>query len=66
MFVRDMVEDPIDFAMVKSINEVGQLMGMKTIAEFVENDEIKMKLKTIGVDYGQGYGLGRPEPLEGL
>ena len=66
MFVKDMVEDPIDFAMVKSINEIGQLMGMKTIAEFVENDEIKMKLKTIGVNYGQGYGPGRPEPLQNL
>jgi diguanylate cyclase (GGDEF)-like protein/PAS domain S-box-containing protein len=66
MFVKDIVKDPIDFAMVKSINEVGQVMGMKTIAEFVENDEIKMKLKTIGVDFGQGYGLGRPKPIEDL
>jgi EAL domain-containing protein (putative c-di-GMP-specific phosphodiesterase class I) len=52
--------------MVKSINEIGQLMGMQTIAEFVENDEIRAMLKTIGVDYAQGYGLGKPQPLEEL
>jgi diguanylate cyclase (GGDEF)-like protein/PAS domain S-box-containing protein len=63
IFVKDIVDDPIDFAMVKSINEIGQVMGMKTIAEFVENDEIILKLRTIGVNYGQGYGLGKPVPL---
>jgi len=60
MFVKDIIDDPIDYAMVKSINEVGQLMGMKTIAEFVENDEIKEKLKVVGVDYVQGYGISKP------
>ncbi len=63
MFIKDIVEDPIDRAMVKSINEIGSVMGMKTIAEFVENDKIKMMLQAIGVDYGQGYGLGKPEPF---
>jgi diguanylate cyclase (GGDEF)-like protein/PAS domain S-box-containing protein len=64
MFVKDIVDDPIDHAMVKSINEIGHVMGMKTIAEFVENDMIKGMLKEIGVDYVQGYGVGKPEPLE--
>ncbi|TCK19205.1 PAS domain S-box-containing protein/diguanylate cyclase (GGDEF)-like protein [Thiogranum longum] len=63
MFVRDMVDDPIDRAMVKSINEIGQVMGMKTIAEFVENDEILEQLNHIGVDYAQGYGIHKPEPM---
>jgi EAL domain-containing protein (putative c-di-GMP-specific phosphodiesterase class I) len=52
--------------MVKSINEIGHLMGIKTIAEYVENDEIKVMLTDIGVDYGQGYGLGEPKPLKDL
>ena len=66
MFVKDIVDDPIDFAMVKSINEIGQIMGMQTIAEFVENDDIKNKLKTIGVNYAQGFGVGKPVPFQDL
>lgn len=63
MFVKEIVDNPIDFAMVKSINEVAQVMGMETIAEFVENDSIVQKLKLIGVDYVQGYGVGKPQPV---
>ncbi len=66
MFVRDIVDDPIDHAMVKSINEIGQVVGMQTIAEFVENDEIKGMLKAIGVNYAQGYGTGRPLAFDEL
>jgi EAL domain-containing protein (putative c-di-GMP-specific phosphodiesterase class I) len=53
-------------AMVRSINEIGHVMGMETIAEFVENDVIKGMLKEIGVDYGQGYGIEKPRPLAEL
>lgn len=63
LFVKDIDEDPIDYAMVKSINEVGQLMGLETIAEFVENEAILQKLKDINVNCAQGYGLGKPQPL---
>jgi diguanylate cyclase (GGDEF)-like protein/PAS domain S-box-containing protein len=66
MFVKGIVDDPIDYAMVKSINEIGQVMGMQTIAEFVENDEIKDRLILLGVNCGQGYGLGKPKPLKDL
>lgn len=66
MFVKDIVDDPIDHAMVKSINEIGQVMGMQTIAEFVENDAIKGMLKEIGVNYAQGYGIGKPIPFDEL
>jgi EAL domain-containing protein (putative c-di-GMP-specific phosphodiesterase class I) len=65
-FVKDMVDDPIDHAMVKSINEIGQVMGKQTIAEFVENDEIMAELKKIGVNYAQGYGIGIPMPFNEL
>lgn len=66
MFVKGMVDDPIDRAMVKSINDIGHVMGMQTIAEFVENDEIKSMLKEIGVDFAQGYGIEKPRPLDEL
>ena len=63
MFVKDIIDDPIDHAMVKSINQIGQVMGMQTIAEFVENDAIKGMLKEIGVNYAQGYGIAKPVPF---
>jgi diguanylate cyclase (GGDEF)-like protein/PAS domain S-box-containing protein len=66
MFVKNIVDDPIDHAMVKSINEIGHVMGMQTIAEFVENDEIKGMLKEIGVNYAQGYGVDKPQPFDDL
>jgi diguanylate cyclase (GGDEF)-like protein/PAS domain S-box-containing protein len=63
MFVKDMVKDPIDRAMVKSINDIGHVMGMQTIAAFVENDEIKRMLTEMNIDYAQGYGIHIPEPF---
>jgi EAL domain-containing protein (putative c-di-GMP-specific phosphodiesterase class I) len=62
-FVKDIVCDPIDRAMVKSINEIGQVMGMETIAEFVESEEIKTMLKEIGVNYAQGFAIHKPQPF---
>jgi EAL domain-containing protein (putative c-di-GMP-specific phosphodiesterase class I) len=64
-FVRDIVDDPIDFAMVEAINNMGHVMGIKTIAEFVETDQILNRLREIGVDYVQGYGVHQAEPLSG-
>ena len=63
IFVRDIITDPIDEAMVRSINEVGHIMGMETIAEFVETDEIMERLRQLGVDYAQGYTISRPRPI---
>ncbi len=62
-FVRDIVDDPYDRAMVEAICRVGRVMGLKTIAEFVENDAILEQLRIIGVDYVQGYGIEKPRPL---
>jgi len=63
-FVKDMLEDPVDHAMVESINQLGHVVGVQTIAEFVENAAILERLGRLGVDYAQGYGIHRPEPLE--
>ncbi|MCK5664715.1 MAG: EAL domain-containing protein [Thiotrichaceae bacterium] len=63
-FVKDIIDDPIDHAMVKSINDIGHIMGLKTIAEYVENEEIQNELIHMGVDYLQGYGLAKPEPCD--
>ncbi|MEN8106993.1 MAG: EAL domain-containing protein [Pseudomonadota bacterium] len=62
-FVRDIVTDPVDYAMVSSMHQLGSAMGIRTIAEFVENDKILEKLAEIGVDFAQGYGVGRPQEL---
>ena len=63
-FVRDIVDNPVDRAMVRSINEVGQVMGKQTIGEYVENPAIAEILRDIGVDYAQGYAYGHPMPME--
>ena len=62
-FVKDMAQDPVDFAMVESINRIGHVMGIKIIAEFAENETILEKLREIGVDFAQGYGIHKPEAL---
>jgi diguanylate cyclase (GGDEF)-like protein/PAS domain S-box-containing protein len=62
-FVKDMLTDPTDRAMVDAINNIGHVMGKQTIAEFVENDAILACLRAMGVDYAQGYGIGKPEPV---
>lgn len=58
-----MVDDPVDYATVQAINTVGHVMEIKTIAECVENDVILEKLRELGVDYAQGYGICRPCPM---
>lgn len=63
-FVKDMLEDRIDRAMVEMIHPIGKVMGKRTIAEFVESDGIIAALKTIGVDYAQGYAIARPQPFK--
>lgn len=62
-FVRDIVDDPIDKAMVEAINQVGHIMGVKTIAEYVESAEILELLREIGVDFVQGYEIAKPIPI---
>jgi diguanylate cyclase (GGDEF)-like protein/PAS domain S-box-containing protein len=59
-FVKEILRDPIDREMVRSINEIGHLTGKQTIAEFAENEEIINMLRSLGVDYAQGYGISVP------
>jgi len=62
-FVKDIADDPMDLAMVQAINAIGHVMGLKTIAEYVSSEAILQRLQEIGVDYGQGFHLGKPRPL---
>jgi EAL domain-containing protein (putative c-di-GMP-specific phosphodiesterase class I) len=58
-----MLVDPIDSAMVEAINRIGHVMGKRTIAEFVESDDVLASLRRIGVDYAQGYAIAKPKPF---
>ncbi len=66
VFVKDIVDSPGDYAVVRSINEIGHYMGKRTIAEYVENDAVLERLREIGVDYVQGYHIDKPTRLEHL
>lgn len=62
-FIRDILDNEIHWAMTNAFNQIGHLMQIQTIAEFVENDAILQQLRLMGVDYAQGYGIARPLPL---
>jgi len=66
VFVRDILCDPFDHAMVRSIRELGHLLGMEVIAQCVETLEVAEELRALGVNYAQGYAYARPEPLDTL
>ncbi|SFK40746.1 putative bifunctional diguanylate cyclase/phosphodiesterase [Methylophaga sulfidovorans] len=61
MFVKDCVENSVNLEIVNSINGIGQVLGLKTVAEFVEDEATLISLQHIGVDFVQGYNIGRPE-----
>jgi EAL domain-containing protein (putative c-di-GMP-specific phosphodiesterase class I) len=65
-FIRNIAQDETDQAMVRTIHELGKVMGKATVAEFVENDIIRQILTDIGVNYAQGYGVGRPVLLKDI
>jgi EAL domain-containing protein (putative c-di-GMP-specific phosphodiesterase class I) len=62
-FVKQIGENRVDYAMVSSINQIGQLMGIQTVAEFVENDHILELITGLQIDFAQGYGIDKPKPL---
>lgn len=65
-FVQDMLENPADYAMVKSMNDVGHSLGLRTVAEYVESPMILQALRELGVDYAQGYAVHKPCRLDAL
>ena len=62
-FVRDLIDDPLNDATVRCFVEVARVLGIQTIAEYVGDDEVMAKLMEIGVDFGQGFHIHKPEPL---
>jgi len=64
IFVKNITEDEVDYAMVKSISDVAKAIGIETIAEFVENKDIRQKLIDIGITYSQGYHIHKPTRLD--
>ena len=65
-FVRDVLDNQIHRTIIKSISEIGSLMGKNTVAEFVENDAIRDCVAELGIKWVQGYGIHRPCPFEDL
>ena len=64
--ILNILRDEVDLAKATAINRVAHAVGIKTIAEFVESDEILTKLRELGIDYAQGFGISRPRPLNGI
>lgn len=62
-FIQNIIDDEIDLAMVTAIHQIAQVMGIRTVAEFVENEATLTALRLLGIDYAQGYGIARPAPL---
>jgi EAL domain-containing protein (putative c-di-GMP-specific phosphodiesterase class I) len=65
-FVRDSLHNSRSESMIKAIAQLAKVMCMETIAEYVETDELRARMADLGVDYGQGFAMGKPQPLEDL
>jgi len=65
-FVRGVHKDPVDRALIESITHVARVLGLETVAEWVESDEVLQTVRTLGVDYAQGHALGTPVELAGM
>ena len=65
-FISDVAIDPVNYAMVQSINGIAKVMSKQTVAEFVENETTLSTLREIGVDFAQGNAIAEPKPLSGL
>jgi len=65
-FIRDLTRHQVDVAMVRAINDIAHVLNTRTIAEFVESEAILSLVRELGIDYAQGFAIGRPAPLEDL
>jgi EAL domain-containing protein (putative c-di-GMP-specific phosphodiesterase class I) len=65
-FVRDVIRDPRAESMVRAIAQLARTMSLTTVAEYVETEEIRARVATLGVDYGQGFAIAKPLPLDDL
>jgi diguanylate cyclase (GGDEF)-like protein/PAS domain S-box-containing protein len=65
-FIRDVIDDPLDAAAVRCFVDVARVVGVKTVAEFVDRPEVLERVREIGIDYAQGFLLHKPEPIEDL
>ncbi|MFO7604623.1 MAG: EAL domain-containing protein [Gammaproteobacteria bacterium] len=65
-FASELINNPVNYSIIEAVNHIGHVMGLQTIAESVENEAIYKKLLECGVDYVQGFGIERPQPLETL
>ena len=63
VFIKDMATDPMDYAIVDSINRISHILGMRTIAESVEDGDTLSRIMELGLDYAQGYFIAEPEAL---
>ena len=66
IFIRELLEEPVNSAIIKSFHQVAQMMGIATIAEFVDSEEKLVRLQSLGIDYAQGYWIAKPQPLPKL
>ena len=64
-FVKDMAVDQMDYAIVEAINRIAHILGMRTVAEFVEDEITLGKLTGLGVDFAQGFFIAKPESIAG-
>jgi EAL domain-containing protein (putative c-di-GMP-specific phosphodiesterase class I) len=65
-FIKDIVDDPLDDAAVRCFVDVAKVLGVKTIAEYVDKDAVLKRVAELGIDYAQGFYLHKPEPIEKL
>ena len=66
IFIRELLDNPVNSAIIQSFHQVAQVMGIATIAEFVDSESKLFQLKSLGIDYAQGYWIAKPQPFPKL